>query len=413
MSPGPIISTSADDEEVLQQFAQYLAEKTPKLALASVICYEEDVRGFAAFLRARNIPAAIGLADSCEANADEYFATLQKSQLKRDTIRRRAGALRHFFEYLPQRPSGSTTAQTPLKPSIALSLGKTTGDRLFALRNSSNPIHRAVYEFLRDQCTSASPHTINAYTGDLLKFLVFLEGESELNQIDQERITGFVSQLQHHGLSNSSVARALGGMKSFCAWLKGKRRISINPTVGVSISRAQHRPLVPEHEEMRSALQAQCSCVFPERDRLIWELLYSCGITTCELVSIDIEHIDWLRKRILIRGKHRRERYAGLSDRCVSALRAYLPARAQLIEHSSGANSPLIINLRGDRISSRSIGRIVKALATASGLSSDVHPHTLRHAFRVHKLAQGANIHAVRHALGVTGHSPAAGWRFR
>jgi integrase/recombinase XerC len=413
VSPVPIISTTADDEEVLQGFAQYLAEKTSKLSLSSVICYEEDVRGFAAFLRARNLPAAVGLAQACDTDASEYFATLEKSQLKPDTIRRRASALRHFFEFLPRRTRVSSAAPTPSKHSEGLSIGKTHRGRLLALANSDDPIQRAVYDFLADYRISASPHTIKAYTNDLLKFLLFLEAATELNQIDQERTNDFVYQLQHYGLSSNSVARALGTLKSFCAWLKRRRRIFVNPTVGVLISRAKQLPLVPEHEDMPPVTQIQCSPAFPERDRLIWQLLYSCGITTCELVSIDVGYIDWPRKRLLIRGKHRRERYAGLSERCLGALRAYLSARTQLEGHSAGSNSPLIINLRGDRISTRSVARIIKAIAVANGLSSDVHPHTLRHAFRVHNLAQGTGIHAVRHALGVTGHSAVSEWRVR
>jgi integrase/recombinase XerC len=403
VSPGPTISTSADDEEILRRFAQHLGEKFPNWSLASVICYENDVRSFAAFLRAKGQPAK-GLAHSSELDAGNYFTTLKTSKLKPDTIRRRATALRHFFQFLPQ-----PTAQTSFSPKSFSAHKQHNNERLRALGKSGNAIHHSVYEFIRSW-ESASPHTIKAYTSDLLKFLLFLEGESNWQRIDGDRIRAFLAQLHHHSLSSKSVARALATVKSFFAWLKRRHRIEVNPTLGLSVFCANLVPDVPEHEVIRSALQ-QCLAVFPERARLIWELLHSCGITTSELVSIDLEHIDWYNTRILVRGKHRRERYVHLNEECLAALRTYLLVRASFTE--TGPDSPLVINLRGNRISSRSIGRIVKTVATASGLPSSVHPHTLRHAFRVHELAQGTNVHLVRHALGITGHSPASAWRVR
>ena len=108
-----------------------------------------------------------------------------------------------------------------------------------------------------------------------------------------------------------------------------------------------------------------------------------------------------------MRGKGRKERYVPLGDEAALALRSYLPAReAKLAAAGKGIlifEGPLLINMgvRGDcRLTTRSVGRIIKKIAVAKGLSPDVHPHTLRHAFGTHMLEEGADLRAIQELLG-------------
>jgi len=110
---------------------------------------------------------------------------------------------------------------------------------------------------------------------------------------------------------------------------------------------------------------------------------------------------------VLVRGKGRKERMVPLGDEAAVALRAYLPIReAKLMAAGKGAkvhDGPLLTNLgmRGDcRLTTRSVGRIVKAIALSRGLTADLHPHTLRHAFGTHMLEEGADLRAIQEMLG-------------
>jgi integrase/recombinase XerC len=142
------------------------------------------------------------------------------------------------------------------------------------------------------------------------------------------------------------------------------------------------------------------SASFPERDLLMLELLYGCGIRNSELVGINLDDIRMANEAILIRGKGKKERYVPFGDSVRSALSAYLPTRLKILMETGKSTSALLINQRGGRLTTRSVGRIVKKIAVAKGLSPDVHPHTLRHAFGTHMLEEGADLRSIQEMLG-------------
>jgi len=139
---------------------------------------------------------------------------------------------------------------------------------------------------------------------------------------------------------------------------------------------------------------------FPERDRLMFELLYGCGIRNSELIGIDLDDIRLSSEALLIRGKGKKERYVPFGDSVKTALAAYLPVRQQIVTQRRKIEPALLINRRGGRITTRSVGRIIKRIAVAKGLSPDTHPHTLRHAFGTHMLEEGADLRAIQEMLG-------------
>jgi integrase/recombinase XerC len=159
---------------------------------------------------------------------------------------------------------------------------------------------------------------------------------------------------------------------------------------------------VPTIEEMNSVLDGQMpdTASFPERDRLMLELLYGCGIRNSELVGINLEDIHLANEAILVRGKGKKQRIVPFGESAKSALHAYLPARQKILAETRRTTPGLLINQRGGRLTTRSVGRIVKKTAIAKGLSSDVHPHTLRHAFGTHMLEEGADLRAIQELLG-------------
>jgi integrase/recombinase XerC len=249
---------------------------------------------------------------------------------------------------------------------------------------------------------NASKHTIKAYKQDLGSFAAYV-GSRKWREIDHVTIRGFLSQLYEKRLGKTSVARALAAVRSLYRWLAQEGIVEQNPAALVSTPKLPKKlPRVPTVEEMNSVLDGNMPEIasFPERDRLMLELLYGCGIRNSELVGINIDDVRLSAEAILIRGKGKKERYVPFGDAVKSALANYLPAR-QLVLSEFRKNSPaLLVNQRGGRLTTRSVGRIIKKIAVAKGLSADVHPHTLRHAFGTHMLEEGADLRAIQEMLG-------------
>jgi integrase/recombinase XerC len=233
-------------------------------------------------------------------------------------------------------------------------------------------------------------------------------GSREWKSIDHIAIRGFLSHLYDKGLSKTSVARALAAVRSLYRWLAQEGVVEQNPAKLVSTPRLPKKlPRVPTIEEMNSMLDGTMPEVasFPERDRLMFELLYGCGIRNSELVGINLDDINLGNEAILIRGKGKKERYVPFGGSALAALSVYLPWRQQLLSAlkktpPTKSAPPLLINQRGGRLTTRSVGRIIKRIAVAKGLSPELHPHTLRHAFGTHMLEEGADIRAIQELLG-------------
>ncbi len=259
---------------------------------------------------------------------------------------------------------------------------------------------KATLQFLASlRQRNASVHTLKAYRGDLEAFSAYI-GQRDLKAVDHVAIRGFLSHLYDKGLGKTSVARSLAALRSLYRWMAQEGMVQQNPAALVSTPKLPKKlPRVPTIEEMNTVLDCKMpeAASFPERDHLLFELLYGCGIRNSELVGINLDDIRLSNEAILIRGKGKKERYVPFGDSVKSALAAYLPVRQKLLRKNLPA---LLVNQRGGRLTTRSVGRIIKKVAVAKGLSPDVHPHTLRHAFGTHMLEEGADLRAIQEMLG-------------
>jgi integrase/recombinase XerC len=264
-------------------------------------------------------------------------------------------------------------------------------------------VARTIQQFLSSlRQRNVSPHTIKAYTGDLENFAAHV-GPRKWRDIDHITIRGFLSHLYEKGLGKTSVARSLAAVRSFYRWLAQEGVVEQNPAALVSTPKLPKKlPRVPTMEEMNSVLDGSMPeiAAFPERDKLMLELLYGCGIRNSELVAIELEHVRRGEQAILIQGKGKKQRFVLFGDAVESALKAYLPERGKILTETRKNTPALLINRRGGRLTTRSVGRIIKKIAVAKGLSPDVHPHTLRHAFGTHMLEEGADLRAIQEMLG-------------
>jgi integrase/recombinase XerC len=264
----------------------------------------------------------------------------------------------------------------------------------------------------------ASEHTLRAYDRELHNFASWVLADQGANQrpegIEHTHIRSYLGTLYERGLSKASAARALASIRSWFKWLARSGCVQKNVASLVSTPKLpKHLPRVPSIEQMNRVVDTVegDAAAWPARDKAILELLYGCGMRNAEVIGLNLNDIHWANDAILVRGKGQKQRYVPLGDAAAQALRAYLAERGALLAAASPAakSAALFLNLRlrglskpghDARLTTRSVGRIVKRVAMLRGLPSDVHPHTLRHAFGTHLLEEGADLRAIQELLG-------------
>ena len=266
----------------------------------------------------------------------------------------------------------------------------------------------------------SSGHTLRAYDRELRNFAAFIAErygpEQTVDLIEHTHIRAYLGTLYDRGLSKASAARALASIRSWFKWLARASYLEQNAASLVATPRLpKHLPRVPSIEEMNRVVDSvgEDAASWPARDRAILEMLYGCGIRNAELTGLNLEDIHWANDAVLVRGKGQKQRYVPLGDAAAEALRAYLAersARLAAVSEGKGIETPAVflnLQLRGlgkpggqARLTTRSVARIVKRIAILRGLSADVHPHTLRHAFGTHLLEEGADLRAIQELLG-------------
>ena len=293
---------------------------------------------------------------------------------------------------------------SPVVPASTSSLASLVDDYLRVLANERG----------------ASTHTMRAYRRELQGFADFLMerygSDQAVQAIEHTQIRAYLGTLYERGLSKASAARALAAVRSWYKWLARAGYVDKNVASLVATPRLpKHLPRVPSIEEMNRVVDSvdEDAASWPSRDRAILEMLYGCGIRNAELTGLNLKDVYWANEAVLVRGKGQKQRYVPLGDAAAQALRAYLAERTARLaaggKAKGNATPALFLNLQlrglgkpgGEaRLTVRSVGRIVKRIAVLRGLSADVHPHTLRHAFGTHLLEEGADLRAIQELLG-------------
>jgi integrase/recombinase XerC len=259
-------------------------------------------------------------------------------------------------------------------------------------------------DYLRTQ-RRVSPQTLRAYRNDLGQFERYLEekyGEAKgPEEIDTLAVRGFLARLGRSGLAKSSIARKLSAVRSFLEHAVRDGRIESSPAEAVASPRIP-RPLpqtmtVDEIFNMLDRIQGDD--VAAVRDRSILELLYAAGLRVGELVSLDQDDLDLYGKVVRVLGKGGKERMVPFGKQAERALRRWLESSKKLRSKSSGGGA-LFLNLRGGRLSDRSIRRILDRRLREAAIHARLSPHVLRHSFATHLLGAGADLRAIQELLG-------------
>ena len=266
-------------------------------------------------------------------------------------------------------------------------------------------IHYLQYE------RNASPHTVRNYRSDLVQFRDFLaQGQPaakvSLKSIDALRIRGFLAFLFEQERKKTSIARKLAAVRAFFKFLSRERELAENPAAVVSTPKlARTLPRIMTEEEMNDFLDrvgqaAQSGDPALVRDRAILELLYASGLRVSELTGLDLRNVNFGDGIVLVRGKGDKERIVPFGSKARAAITAYLPVREKVLQENKTRVTALFLNARGGRLTPRSVDRLLKKHIRQFGPNVKVSPHSLRHAFASHLLAEGADLRAIQEMLG-------------
>ena len=273
---------------------------------------------------------------------------------------------------------------------------------------------------------NASRHTLSNYLLDLAQFARFVWGDDVLPPfawagIDRFGARRFLVESQKQGAEATTTSRKLSSLRSFYKFMEREGMVSGNPFAGLKApKRARKLPnflsvaevtrlletpmkLWDEGTPPHGARERQMASYIARRDAALLEMLYSTGGRVSEVAELQQRAVDMLSAVAVVRGKGKKERLCALGRPCMKALRAALEARNALwpeIECRTRGDQPLFVNTRGDRLTTRSIERLLKKYLRAADLNHEISPHALRHSFATHMLDAGADLRSVQELLG-------------
>jgi integrase/recombinase XerC len=284
----------------------------------------------------------------------------------------------------------------------------------------------AVKQFLNylRSVRNSSPNTIRSYESDLGQFLHFLTPPGVAMPAPQDvthlMIREFMSHLHDLNLEKTSIARKLASIRSFFKYAVREGIVVRNPARMVSTPKLPKRiPAVLSAEDLNAFLDGVVadpersgrrksrgmhddSHLMVKRDRAILEMLYASGLRVSELTGLNLGDIDRNDLMLRVRGKGNKERIVPYGGKAETALQAYEPLREEMLRKAKGRGDEqaIFLNHFGTRLTQRSVARIVKKYARLANVNWDLHPHSLRHAFATHLLADGADLRAIQELLG-------------
>lgn len=248
-----------------------------------------------------------------------------------------------------------------------------------------------------------SPHTLAAYRGDLEQLLEFLSppglAPPEAAAIDLLLLREWLLWLYGQGLTPVSIRRKLAAMRGFFKFLRREGLVTTNFARLLRTPKApQKLPEVMTPDQANALLDGvpgEMERPHPARDRALLELLYGCGLRVGEAAGLNLDDLDRAQGWLRVRGKGRKERQTPLPRKAAEALDRYLAERPTARDERA-----IFLNHQGGRLSDRGMRNIVKFYATSVTGDSSIHPHSFRHAYATHLLADGADLRAIQELLG-------------
>ncbi len=270
------------------------------------------------------------------------------------------------------------------------------------MRDSTAPPNQdAMHSFLAHLRNERrySPLTAENYARDIRR-LFELAASTPLDELKSHHIRRFVAQLHGHGLGGKSLARMLSAWRSFYTYLMRDHQCKSNPCAGLRAPKSPRNlphALSPD-EAVRMVDIPASDGLLAVRDKAMFELFYSSGLRLAELVSLNkSDDIKFDEGTVQVTGKGSKTRIVPMGSHAVASLQAWLAVRSQLARVDEPA---LFVGQRGLRISPRAVQLRLKEWGVKQGITSNVHPHLLRHSFATHVLQSSGDLRAVQEMLG-------------
>ncbi|MBI3604849.1 MAG: tyrosine recombinase XerC [Nitrospirae bacterium] len=248
-----------------------------------------------------------------------------------------------------------------------------------------------------------SEHTVRNYLSDLNQFFTFLAtqkaGPVKTEAVDSKTVREYLSFLYSQKLKKASMGRKLAAIRTYFYFLQKEGEVKLNPAKSVATPRLEKTlPKVLSMEEAVHLVQMpEDDTLSGLRDQAILETLYSTGIRVEELVGLNLDDFHPKDRLIKVRGKGKKERIVPIGSPAVRAIENY---RGQLRIAEKIGENPIFLNHLGRRLTTRSIGRIVKKYSARMGKVVHISPHGLRHSFATHLLDRGADLRSIQEMLG-------------
>ena len=246
-----------------------------------------------------------------------------------------------------------------------------------------------------------SKYTRDAYHRDLnyLQNYCIKKNIKKWSSLKSQQLRDFISDRHRKGISGRTLQRNLSSIRTFYRYLCKIDVVSINPAEGIITPKSARKlPKLLDVDQTFQLLEIKENDVLAIRDKAIIELIYSSGLRLTEVISLNIDDIDFIDRVLTVIGKGKKARNLPIGKFAIQAIDDWLKSRQQLVKNNK--ERALFISNRGSRISPRSVQERIKRWAVKQGLSGNVHPHMLRHSFASHILESSGDLRAVQELLG-------------
>ena len=245
-----------------------------------------------------------------------------------------------------------------------------------------------------------SAHTRQAYQRDLAHLQDYCQKYDiqKWRDLDGRQIRGFVAYRHRQGIGGRSLQRNLSAIRAFYRYLMAQAEVKNNPAEGIIAPKSPRKlPKVLDADQTTQLVEIDADDNLAIRDKAMLELIYSSGLRLSELISLNMNDIDFGDRVLTVTGKGKKTRSVPVGKHAIKAIKQWLKSRQTMVNSDESA---LFISKRGKRISPRSVQQRLKEWAIKQGLPNHVHPHMLRHSFASHMLESSGDLRAVQELLG-------------
>ena len=239
-----------------------------------------------------------------------------------------------------------------------------------------------------------SDNTIQAYRRDIMSFIEYC-GIDDINLVTRIHISSFIMDLRENNISQSSISRKVSALKSYFKWASANEYIKSNPISSFEPAKLpKHLPKVLSINDIKNIMSQNLT----PTERVVVELLYSCGLRVSELCSLKLNDINLKAQNIICTGKGSKDRIVPFGDCAKKVINTYKETRDRILSEHNLTSDLFLIFETGRKMTRQDVYRIIHKLGEK--LHKSISPHTLRHTFATHLLENGADLRVVQELLG-------------